>query len=241
MSKNMWKRILTRAILMVAGISVPDIGTATEDDKGIDPVAFEAEIKAKYEAEITARVQADINAKILKDATDKAKKDEENKLIDQVKNMIAKSEHKDDKVDEKIEKSRMNNEINDLKDLVKKLSDKLESETKEKEVSKTKDEIRVRIDKEPHLKVLVSQFLENGVIKSIEDYDRIVTKELKDTLKRTYDIEEKNKQSGKDPLSSYGTNTASQGVIKKKWNQTPEYLAQQEAINTKLGIRKPLI
>jgi len=169
----------------------------------------------------------------------KEAKDQENKaLLEKTKKFFEQTEEINKETDKKIVTSRLEAENEDLKTTMKIIMEKLEETTKQNQIEKEQKEILKKIDKEPYLKEIVLEWLNNGKIKSIEDYDDMVTKNkhLRETLKKAYELDEKLKTMGADPESEIG---GSRKDTKKdeNWTVTAEK-KYQEKIFKKLGIKR---
>jgi hypothetical protein len=93
--------------------------------------------------------------------------------------------------------------------------------------------ISERIDKEPYLKDTVNNFLKKGLIKSIEDYDNIMDSELKNALKTKWELLERNKKAGADPMSVYDNKTSK---VDKQVDKKTVSDDKKASILKKLGI-----
>lgn len=173
-----------------------DIKTPIVDNKDLDldklkeslraEIIAENEIKKKKEAE-----DSELKANI--------------EMIKQVQEKINKQDKASEETDTTIVVSRLQSENKELQDSLKLVLEKLEASENEKTRAKVKNEILTRVEKETYLKDTVKEYLDNGTIKSIEDYDRVITSTLKNTLKETFELKEKIKKLGIDPAEDYSS------------------------------------
>lgn len=177
-----------------------------DDDKNIPTPAEVKDVPVVDVEELKKTLRADI---IAENEAIKKKEDEDKELKDniemikQVQEKMNKQDEISEETDATIALSRLQGENKELQESLKLVLAKLESSETEKTQAKVKNEILTRVEKEDYLKDTVKEYLDNGTIKSIEDYDRVITSTLKATLKETAELKEKIKKLGGDPAGDY--------------------------------------
>ena len=210
-------------------------GEVTEEvEKNTPELTVEEQI-AQAKAEAKAEIEKEIERKKKED--DVKKENEELKeKVKKAKSNITKSEEKKEDVtntEDKITISNLRNTITEMTEVIDTLQAKIDSLLDEQKLVTVKNAIAERIDKEPYLKDTVNNFLKKGLIKSIEDYDNIMDSELKNALKTKWELLERNKRAGADPLSVYDNKT---NKVDKQADKKAVSDDKKASILKKLGI-----
>ena len=194
------------------------------------------EIRAQIRMELAEENRI---AKEKKDAeeAEKAKDEEVKKKMSKAKENLSTTEE----VKKEVELEKANITISNLRqslqealDMVEEYKGKYDKILSEQRANETKIEVMKRVEKEPYLKNHVENLLKRNLIKSIEDYDAIIDKTIKDELRESWEIRQKNKDAGRDPQGDYKDNTRASKGEQSKVSISEDKKAE---IKRKLGIR----
>lgn len=217
------------------------------DDEEVENVEVEPEAVELTPEQIREQIKAETLAEIAKENEKKELEAKENKDLENIKEKVKKAKTSVKNTDkekenvsseeDKITISNLKTQLSEAMELIDELQNKYEEVVKEKKIATVKNAIMDRLEKEVYLKPFIVPYLNKNMIKSIEDYDNIVTPEIKALLKKNHEREERDKKLGVDPLSTYDEKTTikSSKVPTKKAGLSDE---EKKAIEAKLGIRK---
>jgi hypothetical protein len=196
-----------------------------QDKKEIDLEAYAEAVIAEQEPVIREKLKQELEVN----------KDEIRKNIrEEIMSEINQKKEEAGKTEEQIQMSNLKRLIEEQAETIKFLKDQTIEQAEKVKQSQIKEEINKRVEKEPYLKKVVEKYLENGTIKSLEDYDKVIHSDLRKMLKDKAEIEEQVKNYGQDPRSGYDDENTSKGSKNWKEQQKNQY---QEEVNKMLGIR----
>jgi len=209
--------------------------TTEENTKPVEKVDLEAyakTVKAEAEAELRIKIEKELNEK-----NAETSKTSEAEMRAKILKELDDKKEEANQTDEQIKISNLTRMLEEQSETINLLKNNSLEQAEEVKQAKIEKEINKRLEKDPYLKKLVQKYLDNGTIKSLDQYDAIVTPELRKVLKEKAEIEEMAKKQGADPESDYtDNNVGKQSVKNKDWKQKAKE-ANQDEVNKLFGIR----
>ncbi len=192
------------------------------------------EIKSKKPIFDAEEERVKIKAEILQELAKEEKTKKESEILENAKMVLEKQKIQSEETDKQIKDSGLQSENRELREALKSITDQLKKTEEEKQSEKVKNEIRGRVEKEPYLKTIVSSYLADGTIKTLEDYDKIINTGLGKILKEGYELKQKTEKLGIDPAGEFTGESRSNG--NKNWMEDAKKKFGAE-VNKSLGIR----
>jgi len=163
-------------------------------------------------------IKKNMREEILSEIEKEKREKENNDTLETLKDKIALIEKSKSKANESLEVDVLRSHINELTEALNVSVKKLEETSREANMIKVKSEILKKADKETYLKDTLQEYLDNGKIKTLEDFDAVFTPNLKKRLKEYSEIMDKAKGLGADPANDYANDV--KGDTHRKATQT---------------------